>query len=170
MATTTAMRDRRRLSFLLALVPVVIALQGCAFYAAYGALRVIAEVNSTLEMVENSMRAIQSVLEEGNRIHRAARDGELVAALAERIPGMVQDRLEQAVTEKINRLSGNLKAAALEFVVEAVAEDLRGALGAYNRMTDTFNRFSELMDDLSREIPPAPRQKVETGASEAPHP
>ena len=157
MAPTSALHGRRRFFFRLALVFGAIALQGCVFFAAYGALRVVAEINSTLEMVEASLNTIQTVLEEGDRIHRAARDGELVAVLAERIPGLVQDRLEQAVTEKINRLSGDLKTAALEFVVGAVAEDLRGALGAYNRMADTFNRFSELMDDLSREIPPVPR-------------
>ena len=124
-------------------------LQSCFFYAAYGVYQTIRDINSALFMVNNAMNNIRTVLTEGKALKQAAEDGRLITSLAEKIPSLIQDQVERAVSDKINVLSGDLKLSSIDFTKNAVAEDLVAARRAYNDMADTYNRFADLMSDLS---------------------
>jgi hypothetical protein len=124
-------------------------LQSCFFYAAYGVYRTIRDINSALAMVNNAMTNVRTVLAEGKELKRAAEDGKLITSLAEKIPTLIQNQVEQAAANKINALSGDLKLSSIDFTQNAVAENLTGARHAYNDMAGTYNRFADLMSDLS---------------------
>ncbi len=124
-------------------------LQSCFFYAAYGVYRTIRDINSALSVVNNTMTNIRTVLEEGKDLKRAAEDGRLISSLADKIPTLIQDQVERKVQDKINILSGELKTSAIDFTRNAVAENLIDARRSYNDMADTYNRFADLMSDMS---------------------
>jgi hypothetical protein len=128
-------------------------LQSCFLYAAYGIYRTIKDINGALTTVNSSMTKIQSVLKEGKDLKRAAADGQLISTLADKIPTLIQGKVEQATKDKINNLSGNLKAASLDFTKNAAAENLAGANQAYNNMATTYNQFTNLMTELSPTAP-----------------
>jgi hypothetical protein len=95
------------------------------------------------------------VLDEGKELRRASEDGRLVGTLAERIPSLIQNEVEQATREKIETLSGNLRLSAVAFTKNAAAEELTCAKKSYNEMAGTYNEFTGLMNDLSENIPQA---------------
>ena len=123
-------------------------LQSCALYAVYGTLQTINNTNNVLNMVNTSMNRSHAIVSEGTNLKRAAEDGKLISTLAERIPSLIVEPLEQAVMDKIHMFSGDLKTSAINFTRNALEENLTGAMQAYNIMTDTYNRFSDLMVDL----------------------
>jgi len=129
-------------------------LQSCIFYAAYGILRTIQDINMLLRTVHSSMTTIQTVLKEGTDLKRAAKDGRLISTLAEKIPGLIRGQVEKAVSDKIGLLSGDLKTSALNLTKHAVDENLKEAYQAYNEMADTYNKFTELMADLAQTASP----------------
>jgi|GEM_PF-3460244 len=129
-------------------------LQSCALYAVYGTLQTINNVNNVLNMVCTSMNTIHAIISEGTNLKRAAEDGKLISTLAERIPSLIVEPIEQAVKEKIHMLSDDLKTSAINFTQNALEENLPGAIEAYNRMSDTYNRFSDLMVDLEQTASP----------------
>ena len=138
-------------------IPVFLAtllLQSCFFYAAYGILRTIQDINMLLRTVHSSMTSIQTILKEGNDLQRAAKDGKLISTLAEKIPGLIRGQVEKAVSDKIGLLSGDLKTSALNLTKHAVDENLKEAYQSYNEMADTYNKFTELMTDLSQTASP----------------
>jgi hypothetical protein len=139
------------------IIPVVLAmllLQSCFFYAAYGILRTINDINYILRTINTSMTTIQTVMKEGKDLKRAAKDGQLVATMAEKIPGLIRKQVDKAVNEKINLLSGDLRTSALNFTKHAIKENLKEAHQSYNQMVDTYNRFTDLMTDLSQAASP----------------
>lgn len=129
-------------------------LQSCALYAVYGTLQTINNINNVLNMVCTSMNTIHAIINEGTNLKRAAEDGKLISTLAERIPSLIVEPIEQAVKEKIHMLSDDLKTSAINFTQNALEENLPGAIEAYNRMSDTYNRFSDLMVDLEQTASP----------------
>lgn len=50
--------------------------------------------------------------------------------------------------------SDDLKTSAINFTRYALEENLPGAIQAYNSMSDTYNRFSDLMVDLEQTASP----------------
>ena len=130
-------------------------LHSCAVYVAYGLYRTVRDINDTLGLVNNSIVKIRSVLDTGKDLKRAAEDGRLVGTLADKIPSLVLDEVALETREKIKTLSGNLKLSSVDFVQNAVAEELTGAKKAYNEMTGTYNEFTGLMSDLSETLPQA---------------
>jgi hypothetical protein len=139
------------------LAPVILAallLPACFFYAAYGVLRTIQDISMILRTINSSMTNIQTVMKEGKDLKRAADDGKLVATLAEKIPGLIRNQVEKAVSDKINLLSGDLKTSALNFSKHAVEENLKGAHQSYNEMADSYNRLTDLMTELSETASP----------------
>jgi hypothetical protein len=146
----------KRISSNLSIIICTFFLQSCAIYAVYGTLQAINHINNVLNMVCTSMNTIHTILSEGTNIKRAARDGELIRTLADRIPGLVAGHFEQAVAEKINLFSGDLKTTAIAFTQHAVDENLAGARQSYNTLSTVYNRFSDLLVELERAASPMP--------------
>ena len=131
-------------------------IQSCFLFAVYGTLRTINDVIRVLNTVNSSMTTIRTVLDEGQNLKRAAEDGRQISYLAERIPGMVKNRFEKAVTDKIDLLSGDLKTTAVALTKHALEENLGEAIKTYNNMNRTYNEFSDLMNDLAQSKNPIP--------------
>jgi hypothetical protein len=129
-------------------------LHGCAVYAVYCLYKTVTEINQTLTAVHSSITRIQGVLDEGENLNRAAEDGRLISTLAEKIPTLIHNEVEVATKEKITALSDDLQLSSLDFTKHAVAEDLLGAKKSYNEMSATYNKFTDLMDDLSDTLGP----------------
>jgi hypothetical protein len=125
-------------------------LQSCFLYAVYGIYRTVQDINNVLTLVNSSLTRIQTVVNEGKDLKRAAKDGTLIASLAEKIPNLVQKEVNRAFNEKINGLSKDLKLSSLDFSRNAEAENLAGATKSFNDMANTFNRFGDLMTEMDQ--------------------
>jgi hypothetical protein len=126
-----------------------LSLQSCFVYAAYGVYRTIRDINGALVMINSSLGNIRTVVSEGKELKRAAEDGRLIGSLAQKIPTLIQEQVEGKVKEEIHTLSGNLHASALDFARNAEVENLAEAKHAYNEMADTYNRFADLLSEMS---------------------
>jgi len=136
----------------LSVLLLVLLLNGCAVYAVYGLYRTVNDITQTLTQVDDSINRIQGILNEGKELKRAAEDGKLITTLAEKIPTLIQKEVERRTKEKIETLSLALKVSSIVFTKTALAEDLPGAKEAYGEMSDTYNEFTGLMDELSDSI------------------
>lgn len=122
----------------------------CALYAAYGVYHTVKDINSTLTTINQSMAKVKAVIKEGKDLNRAAEESKLIGTLAERIPAYIRNDVEAGTKEKIKILSGDLNLSAGDLTENLTTENHKGAVKAYNGMSDTYNRFTELMTDLSK--------------------
>jgi hypothetical protein len=123
--------------------------QSCFFVAAYGVVNTVRDINNALSTIHDSMAKIKTVITEGENLNRAVEDGKMITTLAERIPAYIRDDVKPSAKEKIRTLSVDLKVSSVDLTENLKSEDLKGARKAYNDVSDTYNRFTQLMKDLS---------------------
>jgi hypothetical protein len=123
--------------------------QSCFFPAAYGVYYTVKDVNNALSTMHDSMAKIKAVIMEGENLNQAVEDGKMITTLSERIPAYIRDDVKPSAKEKIRALTGDLKTSSIDLTENLADEDLKGSRKAYNEVSDTYNRFTQLMKDLS---------------------
>jgi hypothetical protein len=139
------MRLRRILCLTLVLA---LLLHACMVLGGLALIHTVRDINDVLDLIFTSMRTIRTILHEGKEIQGAAKEGGLIAALADRIPTLVREGVEESVRQRIGNLSGDMKGAALDLRAKSLAEDHTGARRAYSNLLKIYDEFLDLCDEL----------------------
>ena len=106
---------------------------------AYALIQTVRDINNTLDAANNSITRIGLVLDEGKQIKQAADDGRLLTTLAEKIPALVRNQVEQPVREEVGKLATNLKVTSTELTKKLLCDDIVGSKNAYANVIRSYN-------------------------------
>ena len=114
-------------------------LESCALLAAYALIQTVRDINNMLDTANSSITRIGRILDEGKEIEKAADDGNLLTALAEEIPALVRDQVEQPIREEVGKLATNLKETSTALTKMLLCEDIVGSKNAYANVIRSYN-------------------------------